>query len=585
MSDQIDPILLEVLKNGFEAIADEMALILMRTAHSPIVRDAMDYSTAICNARGETIAQGLTTPMHLGSFYDAMNHLVTTFAGRIKPGDVFIGNDPYLIQGQHLPDIYVIEPIFSGDRLCAWATTIAHHADVGGLVPGSNSIGATEIHQEGLRLPFLKLVEDGVENKMLLEIVAANVRVPDQVIGDLHAQVAAARAGQRGFAALLDRHGPDAIEAYAEALQDQAEVLARQAIAGIPDGTYSFVDHIDGLGEDPQPIELHVKLTVAGSEITADWTGTSAQVKGGINAPLSFCKSNVYAALRSVMPGDVPNCHGYTRPITVTAPSGTLVNCTYPAPCGARGITGYRIIDCIFGALAAALPEQVAADGTGGSTLPSFGGMAGGKPFVFSECVMGVWGATSTHDGQSGVPHMGSNQSNVPIEMIEADYPLMIDRYGYVADTGGAGEFRGGVSILREWRALSDDMYFGVRSDKSKFPPNGLFGGQDGAPAGTTILSGNSQRDLPPLPTDPETLSQGDVVRHVMAGGGGYGDPLSRDVARVADDLLDGLISADHARDVYGVIFADLATAAPDLQATAALRAELRAELQTGATT
>lgn len=251
MTRATDPILVEVLKNGFEAIADEMALILMRTAHSPIVRDAMDYSTAICNPKGETIAQGLTTPMHLGSFYDAMNHLVTQFAGNIRPGDVFIGNDPYLIQGQHLPDIYVIEPIFSGDRLCAWATTIAHHADVGGLVPGSNSIGATEIHQEGLRLPFLKLVENGVENQMLLEIIAANVRVPDQVIGDLHAQVAAARAGQRGFAALLDRYGPDTIEAYAEALQDQAEVLARKAFAEIPDGVYTFTDTIDGLGENP----------------------------------------------------------------------------------------------------------------------------------------------------------------------------------------------------------------------------------------------------------------------------------------------------------------------------------------------
>jgi len=578
MTRATDPILVEVLKNGFEAIADEMALILMRTAHSPIVRDAMDYSTAICNPKGETIAQGLTTPMHLGSFYDAMNHLVTQFAGNIRPGDVFIGNDPYLIQGQHLPDIYVIEPIFAGDRLCAWATTIAHHADVGGLVPGSNSIGATEIHQEGLRLPFLKLVENGVENQMLLEIIAANVRVPDQVIGDLHAQVAAARAGQRGFAALLDRYGPDTIEAYAEALQDQAEVLARKAFAEIPDGTYTFTDTIDGLGENPEPIELKVKLTVKGSEVTADWTGTSRQVKGGINAPLSFCKSNVYAALRSIMPADVPNCHGYTRPITVTAPAGTLVNCSYPAPCGARGITGYRIIDCIFGALADALPDRVAADGTGGSTLPSFGGQYQGKPFVFSECVMGVWGATSTHDGQSGVPHMGSNQSNVPIEMIEADYPLMIDRYGYVPDTGGAGEYRGGVSILREWRALSDDMYFGVRSDKSKFPPHGLFGGGAGAPAMTEILSGNTLRELPPLPTDPETLSRNDVVRHVMAGGGGYGDPLARAVQRVAEDLLDGLVIAEHARRVYGVVFSDLTAGIPDLQATEALRAELRAE-------
>jgi N-methylhydantoinase B len=576
MTRQLDLILLEVLKNGFEAIADEMALILMRTAHSPIVRDAMDYSTALCDAKGQTIAQGLTTPMHLGSFYDAMRHLVVQFDGDIHPGDIFIANDPYLASGQHLPDIYVIEPIFSGDRLCAWATTIAHHADVGGIVPGSNSIGATEIHQEGLRLPFLKLVDRGTENRMLMEIIAANVRVPDQVIGDLRAQMAAARAGRRGLVSLLERYGADTIIDYADALQDYAEQLARQAISDIPDGEYRFVDHIDGLGENPVPIELHLKLTVSGSEVIADWTGTAEQVKGGINAPLSFCKSNVYAALRSIMSADVPNCHGYTRPIHVIAPAGTLVNAVYPAPCGARGITGYRIIDCIFGALAEALPEKVAADGTGGSTLPSFGGKSGDRRFVFSECVMGTWGATSTHDGQSGVPHMGSNQSNVPIEMIEADYPLRIERYGYVADSGGPGMFRGGVGIEREYRALSDDMYFGVRSDKCSHPPHGLFGGEPGRPSVNLLNPGNDQRVLPSLPVLPVTLKNGDVFRHVMAGGGGYGDPLARTPERILADLVDGLVSAQHAHDAYGIVLTTGDGTVMDERATQARRKHMR---------
>lgn len=575
MKTALDPILLEVLKNGFEAIADEMALILMRTAHSPIVRDAMDYSTALCDTEGQTIAQGLTTPMHLGSFYDAMRHLIRQYAGNIHPGDVFIGNDPYLASGQHLPDIYIIEPIFSGEVLGGWATTIAHHADVGGLVPGSNSIGATEIHQEGLRLPFLKLVDRGTENTMLMDIVAANVRVPDQVIGDLRAQMAAARAGRRGLEALLARYGADKIAIYADALQDYAETLARQAISEIADGSYRFVDHIDGLGENPEPIELHLTLTVSGSEVTADWTGTAKQVKGGINAPLSFCKSNVYAALRSIMPADVPNCHGYTRPIHVTAPAGTLVNAVYPAPCGARGITGYRIIDCIFGALANALPDRVPADGTGGSTLPSFGGAGiDGHRFVFSECVMGTWGATSTHDGQSGVPHMGSNQSNVPIEMIEADYPIRIERYGFVADTGGAGTFRGGVGLEREYRILSDDTYFGVRSDKCAYPPHGLFGGKPGAPSSNIINPGESQHRLPSLPVVPVTLQKNDVFRHVMAGGGGYGDPMDRDPERVLSDVIDGLVSARQAREAYGVVVTNDALPTIDMAATTALRAD-----------
>jgi N-methylhydantoinase B len=576
MRGDLDPILLEVFKNGFEAVADEMALILMRTAHSPIVRDAMDYSTALCDPTGQTLAQGLTTPMHLGSFYDAMRHLIRQYDGRIAPGDIFVGNDPYAASGQHLPDIYIIRPIFHSGALRGWATTIAHHVDVGGLVPGSNSIGATEIHQEGLRLPFLKLLDGGVENSTLFDIIATNVRMPDQVLGDLRAQMAACRAGEQGYLALLERYGAETVAAYGDALQDYAEALARAAFSDIPDGVYEFTDHIDGLGEDPQPIEFRLKLTVAGSEVTADWTGTSPQVKGGINAPLSFCKSNVHAALRSIMPGDMPNCHGYSRPIHVIAPLGTLVNAVYPAPCGARGITGYRIVDCVFGALAKAVPDKVAADGTGGSTLPSFGGWDQGRNFVFSECIMGTWGATSEHDGQEGVPHMASNQANVPVEMIEADYPIRIEKYGFLADTGGAGKFRGGVGLVREYRVLTDDVYFGVRSDKNIYPPHGLFGGEAGSPSRNLINPGNAERQLPSLPVLPVTLQRDDVFRHEMAGGGGYGDPLDRDPALVREDVLDDKITVPHARAAYGVVFAPGDAAMVDIGATAALRDERR---------
>jgi N-methylhydantoinase B len=553
-SPTIDPILLEVLRNAFESSADQMALILMRTAHSPIVRDAMDFSTAICDTEGQNLAQGLTTPMHLGSFYDAMRHLIRQYAGRIGPGDVFIANDPYLASGQHLPDIYVIRPVFAGERLCAWAATIAHHVDVGGLVPGSNSLAAVEIHQEGLRLPFLKLAERGEINTMLMDIIAANVRVPDQVLGDIHAQLGACLAGEREMLQLIERYGAETVRVYGDALQDYSERLARAAIAGIPDGRYHFSDHIDGLGENPQPVEFEVLLIVSGDEVTVDWTGTSPQVKGGINAPLSFCKSNVYAALRSVMPAEVPNCHGYTRPIHVLAPEASVLNARYPAPCGARGITGYRIVDCIFGALAQAVPHAIAADGAGGSTLPSFSGWHEGKRFVFSECIMGTWGATSRHDGQEGVPHMASNQANVPVEMIEADYPIRIERYGFAADTGGAGQYRGGLGVLREYRVLTDDVYFGVRSDKAVHAPHGLFGGGEGAAAVNLIRSSVSERRLPPMPMVPITLNQGEIYAHLMAGGGGFGDPLERFPESVREDLLDGKVSREHAMSAYGVV-------------------------------
>jgi N-methylhydantoinase B len=423
-------------------------------------------------------------------------------------------------------------------------------------------------------LPFLKLIDAGVENATLKSVIAANVRVPNQVLGDIHAQVTACLTGERELAALVERYGLDTVVAYGEALQDYSERMARAAITEIPDGLYRFVDHIDGLGDQPEPIEFRVAVTVQGDEITVDWTGTSMQVKGGINTPLSFCKSNVYAALRSVMPTDVPNCHGYTRPIHVIAPEGSLVNARYPAPCGARGITGYRMVDCVFGALAQAVPDKVAADGAGGSTLPSFGGFDGQKRFVFSECVMGTWGATSAHDGQEGVPHMASNQANVPIEMIEADYPIRIEHYGFVPDTGGPGRFRGGLSLAREYRSLADDIYFGVRSDKTVHPPHGLSNGLPGAPASNRIRSSSEERALPPMPTKPITLQAGDVYRHVMAGGGGFGNPFERDAEKVRADVLDGKVTLEHARVAYGVVLAG-ADQQVDLAQTRVLRSKV----------
>ncbi|GAN86456.1 hydantoinase B/oxoprolinase family protein [Komagataeibacter intermedius] len=551
---ECDLALLEIIKNGFEAIADEMAIILMRTAHSPIVRDAMDFSTALCDANGENIAQGLTTPMHLGSFYDAMKHLMKQYEGDIADGDVFIGNDPYLASGQHLPDIYVVRPIFFEDELCGWAATIAHHVDVGGLVPGSNSLSATSIHQEGLRLPFLKLFSAGTPDRAIHSIIAANVRTPDLVLPDIAAQCAAVEAGTRSLHEMLRRYGRERIKQYTIALHDYAEKLARAAISAIADGCYTFEDHIDGLGECPEPVVFRLSLQISGDEVVADWTGTSAQVAGGINAPLSFCKSNVYAALRSVMGDDVPNCHGYTRPIRVIAPEGTVLNCTYPAACGGRGITGYRIVDCMFGALADCLPDRVAADGAGGSTLPSFSGRQRGKTFVFSECIMGVWGATSQHDGQEGVPHMASNQANVPIEIIEADYPIRIEEYAIAPDTAGAGRYRGGLGITRAYRILHDDVYFGVRSDKVKYPPYGLFGGGTGAPAVNILQVDGHEQVLPAMPTQPIILNTGDVFHHTMAGGGGYGLPHERDPQMVLDDVLDEKISIQTAARDYGVV-------------------------------
>jgi len=574
MASNIDPFQLEVMKNSFDAIADNIALTLMRTSYSGIIRDSLDFSTAICDAEGLTLAQGVCTPMHLGSFYDAMRRIIRQYEGRIDEGDVFISNDPYTADGQHLPDIYIVKPIFWEGRLSAWSTTVAHHSDVGGIVPGSNALGAVEIYQEGLRLPVVKFVEAGRPNQAVWDIIATNVRTPDKVIGDLQAQMAACTSGEREFKELIARYGREVVMDYASHLHDYAERLARAEIAEIPDGTYRFTDHIDGLGENPEEIVLRAAVTIAGDQVTVDWTGSSPMVKGGVNSTLPFTKACAYTALRSVMSAAVPNCHGFTRAIEVVAPAGTVVNPVHPGPCGARGITGYRMIDCLFGALAQAVPEKVTADGSGGSTLPTIGGYQDGRAFVFCETFMGTWGAAAGHDGQEGVPHMGANQTNVPIEMIEAEYPIRIERYGFLADTGGPGRHRGGLALTREYRLLADEALLNVRSDKRKHPPHGLFGGAEGGPSLNLLeRADGAERILPVLLTEPVYMKQGEVFRHLMAGGGGYGEALERDPALVLADVREEKVSLGHAAEAYGVVIRD---GAVDEAATAARRAAIR---------
>ena len=551
---KFDPFLREVIKYAFDAIADNMALTLMRTSHSGIVRDSLDFSTALSDATGQTIAQGVCTPMHLGCFQDALKNVIKSFEEKIYQDDVFIFNDPFAAAGQHLPDIYITSPIFCDSRIVAWATALAHHSDVGGIVAGSNALGAHEIFQEGLRLPVVKFLERGVPNQALWDVITLNVRTPEKVMGDLQAQIAACKSCEKELGDLFDRYGVETVLQYADHLQDYAEELTKSEIRKVPNGIYSFTDHIDGLGKDPQPVVLNVKVIVEDETVIVDWEGTSKQVPGGINPSFPFTKSCAYAALRSILDADIPNCEGFSRQITVKAPLGSLLNPKFPAPCGARGITGYRMIDCLFGALSSAVPDNVTADTTGGSTLPTISGYLNGKAYVFCETFMGTWGGTSKHDGQEGVPHMGANQSNVSVEMIEQDYPIRINQYGLVPDTGGAGQYRGGLALMREYESLHDGALLNVRSDKRDFPPHGLFNGKNGKPSKNILNPDSKQKILPVLMTEVEALNRGDVFRHIMAGGGGYGDPLKRKPELVLKDVIEEKVTIAGAKEDYGVI-------------------------------
>lgn len=548
---KVDPYLLEVLRSAFDTIADNLAITVMRTAYSEIVRESLDFSTALCDRESMTLAQGVCTPMHLGSFHDAMVNLRRVKEGDIFPGDVFIFNDPFLAAGQHLPDIYVLAPVFVDDAIEGWATTLAHHSDVGGIVAGSNALGATEVFQEGLRLPILKLYNRGVPNESVWSIIEANVRTPRLVFGDLHAQVAACTNGVREFSELIERYGLETIRAAGKALHEHAEKLVRAELAEFPQGEYCFVDHIDGLGENPSPVTFSVKVTFTGDGVVVDWSGTSPQVAGGINSTFPFTKSCAYAAIRSVLRQNVPNCHGFTVPIEVRAPEGSVVKPLFPAPTGARGITGYRMLDCLMGALAQAVPDRVTADGSGGSSLPTFAGTIDGKQFVFCETLMGTSGACDAHDGQEGVAHIGANQANVPIELIEARYPLRVEEYGLVQDSGGPGRLRGGMSIKRSYRILCDNATLNIRSDKRAHPPHGLFGGLAGGGSMTWIHRDLERIPVPALPLAPLDLRKGDLVEHVMPGGGGWGDPKQRSEGDIVRDLQQQRISPAAAEKIY----------------------------------
>lgn len=548
-----DPIRLELVRNAMGSVVDEMVLNVVRTAYASIMKDSMDLSSAFCDRHGRMIVQGLSVPLHLGSFPDAMDAMLARFGGTLVPGDVVILNDPYH-GGMHLPDVFAFRPVFVGEHLLGYAVLVAHHGDMGGRVPGSSAADSTEIYQEGLRIPPLKLYSGGKVDESLLAMIALNVRTPEAVIGDLQAQVAACAIAERGMQQLAARYGIEALERDFDNLLDYSERAARSAIAAIPDGEYGFVDHLDDDGVDlERPVPVVVTLRIRGDSLEVDLTGTSLQVRGAINATLSFAKSAVYFALRSMMDADVPNNAGFLRPIRVIAPPGTLVNPRPPAAVAARGVSGFRIIDALYGALAQAVPDRVRAAGEGGTSSYSIGGYDGrGRYFLFREAVMGAWGGGCGRDGMEGVANPAANIGNAPVEVIETQYPLRVDRYELIADSGGAGRLRGGLALERQLRFLGTEATLQLRSDRRRFRPYGLAGGGAGSSSNVELVSAGEQRQLPTKFV--RRIGPGDAVLLRIPGAGGHGDPLEREPQRVLEDVRDGKVSIQAAASDYAVL-------------------------------
>jgi len=573
MAASVDPITLELFKNAIFSIADEMALTVFRTTYSGVLKDNMDYSTGFADAEGRLAAQGLTLPGHLGSVPTAMAAIMRRFGDDIADGDVFIMNDPFE-GGMHLPDIFVMKPLFHAGERLAFACTVCHHCDVGGRVAGSNASDSTEIYAEGLRIAPMKLYEAGKPNATILTFIEKNVRLPVQLFGDLRAQLAACHIAEKQFAELVARYGARPTALLLQATIDHAERLTRAALAELPDGEWSFEDWIDDDGIDyGKPIRLFVSIRKRGGHMVVDWTGSNPQVKGAINNTLSFTKAASYTAVRSVLPSNIPNNEGVFRAIEVICPPGTVGNAVLPAACAARGLTGFRMTDCMFGALAMMLPDKVKAAGDGGNTGISIGGYDGQRrPFVYVDFTCGAWGARPWADGLDGNSHMFANMASHSVEVTEAEQPISLLAYEFVPDKAGAGKYRGGVPFRRDYRFNETEGVLQVRSDRRDHRPFGLYGGSPGAPSENYLNPDSENRVLPGKFT--MTVRRGDVFRHVLAGAGGWGDPLERDPQAVLWDVRNELLSLAKAAADYGVVI-EPASLRVDLAATAARRAEI----------
>jgi N-methylhydantoinase B/oxoprolinase/acetone carboxylase alpha subunit len=549
---KVDPVTQQIVGNALASIADEMATTIFRTAHSTVVRDGMDFSAAICDPDGETVAQGVTVPFHLGSVPHAMTTLLAKWGDKLRPGDVFVMNDPF-DGGIHLQDIFVFKPVFFGDTLIGFATTTAHHGDVGGRLPGSSACDNTEIFQEGIRLPWLRLYDEGRPVDTVFEVIRANVRIPRMTLGDLAAQVAATTVAERALQSLAARHGTDGLAALMTALVEYTERLVRQEIAAWPDGTASFTDYLDSDGIERMDVPITATVTIEGDELTADLTDCAPMVRGSLNSTRSFIQACVYQAVRCALTVEIPNTSGAFRPIHVLTKPGTIAEVVMPGASSMRGVTGFRVLDAVNGALAQLVPERVGAAGEGGNTLAIFGAdRPGGEGrYIFYELVVGTWGGTPEDDGNDGLTNPASLAANIPVEVAESEFPIRIERYGLVPDSGGAGKHRGGLAVERVWRCLTPDTSLIVRSDRAAHAPYGLLGGAPGAVSSNVLQSQDgSETVLPSMFST--TIGEGDLYVHRTAGGGGWGDPRERDPEAVRDDVLDGKVTPKAAEELYG---------------------------------
>jgi N-methylhydantoinase B len=554
-----DPARFEVVKNALYSAAEEMKIVLAKTAYSPLLKVAGDYSCGIFDTRGEMVAQGPDLPIHLGSMPDAVRAIVRAFPD-VAPGDVFIHNDPY-DGGSHLPDVNVVAPAFHDGVLLGFGCVRAHWPDIGSATPGSYG-AVTEIYGEGLRLPPIRLYRDGKPDPAIEAIIFANVRTPTERLGDLRAQVAAnIRAAQR-MGELAAKYGTDTLLQIMQEVLDYSDTMMRAALRALPDGEASFTDIFDGdgvigVGEtEDQTFTVKIKVTKKGDTIIADFAGSDPAVAGPMNAPLTVTASGVFCALKMIADPKslIPPNSGCWRSVTVTAPPGSVVHAQHPSPVVyANHEMSHRVADMVMAAMFQITPATVMAGSQGTSAVITFGGVdyRTGDRFVSYESVKGGFGARPTKDGINAVASTVSNMSNTPIEILEMSFPLRVEEYTLVPDSGGVGKYRGGLGVRRVWRVLEKQSHASVCCERTVTPPFGLAGGQPGAPAKIELTAPNTNARK--LTSKGGFLAPaGSLVAMEAPGSGGYGPAAERDPAALAEDLLDGYITPAAALRDYG---------------------------------
>jgi N-methylhydantoinase B/oxoprolinase/acetone carboxylase alpha subunit len=518
----INPVEFEVFKNQFLSIAEEMGVTLCRTGFSPNIKERLDYSCAVYDARGDTIAQGDHMPVHLGAMPLSVRAAID--AVPMAPGDMVVLNDPFQ-GGTHLPDITLVSPVFlaAHDRRPAfYVANRAHHSDVGGMSPGSMPV-AREIFQEGLIIPPITLVRRGALVRDVMRLVLANVRTPEEREGDLTAQIAANRVAERRLREVAAKYGRARTTAYATALQDYTERVLRATIRAIPDGVYEFDDALDDDGFSGAPIPIRARVTIKKDHATVDFTGSAPQVEGSVNANYAITLSACLYAFRCLVEDDVLYNAGVARPLTIVAPAGTIVNAHRPAAVAGGNVeTSQRITDVVLGALGRALPERLPAASQGTMNNVTLGGAdpRTGRRFAYYETIGGGMGARRGLDGLSGVHTHMSNTRNTPVEAIEHYLPMRIRQYRLRKGSGGTGATRGGEGIVREYEALTPTSVT-VLSDRRRRPPYGVLGGAPGSTGKNTLVRGGREETLPGKCQF--ELRAGDRLRIETPGGGGYG--------------------------------------------------------------